>query len=80
MGGCQRCQELEDAVEHLVAKYWTARGRNQRLAIADPDKREAEMLELTVKTAVDEARKRFEEHKQSAHPEIVNEFNSGTSR
>ena len=71
MGGCQRCQELEDAVEHLVAKYWTARGRNQRLAIADPDKREAEMLELTAKSAMDEGRRLFEEHKQAAHPHIV---------
>jgi hypothetical protein len=49
MGGCQRCKELEDALEHLVAKYWAASGRNQRLANTDPEKRKAQMLELTTK-------------------------------
>ena len=71
MGGCQRCKELDDALEHLVAKYWAASGRNQRLATTDPQKREAQMLELTAKDAVDEGRKLFEDHKRSAHPHIV---------
>jgi len=71
MGGCQRCKELEDALEHLVAKYWAASGRNQRLGSTDREKREAQMLELTAKDAVDEGRKILEEHKQSAHPHIV---------
>ena len=80
MAGCQQCKELEDALEHLVAEYWAARGRNQRLAISDPKKREAEKLELAAKDAVDEGRKLLEEHKRSAHPEIAKEFNSDTSR
>jgi hypothetical protein len=54
MGGCQRCKELEDALQHLVAKYWIASGCNQRLASTDLEKREAQMLELTAKDAVDE--------------------------
>jgi hypothetical protein len=71
MRGCQRCKELEDALEQLVVKYWDATGRNQRLASTDPEKREAEMLERTAKNAVDEAWKLFQEHKRSAHPHIV---------
>ena len=54
-----------------MAKYWAASGRNQRLASTDPEKRKAQMLELTAKDAVDEGRKLFEEHKRSAHPHIV---------
>ena len=71
MGGCQRCKELEDALEHLVAKYWAASGRNQRLASTDPGKREAQMVELTAKSAVNEGWKQLEEHKHSAHPHTV---------
>ena len=71
MGGCQRCKELEQALEHLVANYWAARGRNQRLDSTDPQKREAQRLELAAQDAVDEGRKLLEEHKQAAHPHIV---------
>jgi hypothetical protein len=71
MGVCPRCTELEDALEHLVAKYWAASGRNQRLVSTDREKRKAEMLELTAKDAVDEGWKSFQEHKQSAHPDVV---------
>jgi len=71
MGGCQRCEELEQALEHLVANYWAARGRNQRLDSTDPQKREAQRLELAAQDAVDEGRKLLEEHKKAAHPHIV---------
>ena len=71
MGGCERCQGLEDALERLVANYWAARGRNQRLDSTDPQKREAQRLELAAQDAVDEGRKLLEEHKQAAHPHIV---------
>jgi hypothetical protein len=71
MDGCQQCKELEDALEHLAAKYWAASGRNQQLVSTDPEKREAQVLELTAKDAVDEGWKLFEDHKQSAHPDVV---------
>jgi len=71
MRGCQRCRELEDALEHLVVKYWNACGRNQRLASTDPEKPEAEMLAVTAKNALDEGRKLFDEHERSSHPHIV---------
>lgn len=68
MGSCQRCKELEDALEHLVVKYWGACGRNQRLASTDPEKREAEMLAVAAKNALDEGRKLYDAHKQSSPP------------
>ena len=71
MDGCQRCKELEDALEHLVAKYWVIYGRNQRLAVTDREKRVAQMLEVSAQDAVDKGRKLLEEHQQSAHPHIV---------
>ena len=71
MRRCPKCTELEDSLERLVVEYWGTVERNQQLPSTDPDKPDAQSMELTAKTTMDETWNVLKAHMKAAHSHIV---------
>jgi hypothetical protein len=69
--GCPRCKLLSEDLGTLIVKYWTAVDNNKLIAVGHSDKANAENLEHTTRTAMEDARKVLEDHMKSAHPHIA---------
>ena len=71
MRGCPRCKLLSEDLGKLIVKYWAAVDDNKRIAVGHSDKPDAETMECTTRTAMEDARKVLEDHMKSAHPHIA---------